>query len=77
MKSKLTQRDVDEHLQRLEKFKRLMPRYQNMKTFGAVAAIVVKDEVANYAYSKGLFVLAQSGDNIVILNNDQFQPKTW
>ncbi|MGI0482783.1 DUF3782 domain-containing protein, partial [Geminocystis sp. CENA526] len=31
VKSKLSQRDVDEHLQRLEKFKRLMPRYQNMR----------------------------------------------
>nr|NCQ85874.1 DUF3782 domain-containing protein [Microcystis aeruginosa W13-18]NCS78643.1 DUF3782 domain-containing protein [Microcystis aeruginosa K13-07] len=27
VKSKLTQRDVDEHLQRLAKFKRLMPRF--------------------------------------------------
>ncbi|MGL5034130.1 MAG: DUF3782 domain-containing protein, partial [Microcystaceae cyanobacterium] len=28
VKSKLTQRDVDEHLQRLAKFKRLMPRFR-------------------------------------------------
>ncbi len=77
VKSKLTQRDVDEHLQRLEKFKRLMPRYQNMKTFGAVAAIVVQDEVANYAYNHGLFVLTQSGENMTILNSLEFQPKVW
>ncbi len=77
VKSKLTQRDVDEHLQRLEKFKRLMPRYQNMKAFGAVAAIVVQDEVANYAYNQGLFVLTQSGENMTILNSSEFQPKVW
>ena len=77
VKSKLTQRDVDEHLERLEKFKRLMPRYQKMKAFGAVAAMVVTDEVANYAYSQGLFVLTQSGDNMVILNGMEFQPKVW
>ncbi len=77
VKSKLTQRDVDEHLQRLEKFKRLMPRYQNMKAFGAVAAIVVQDEVANYAYNQGLFVLTQSGENMTILNSLEFQPKVW
>ncbi|WP_017295628.1 DUF3782 domain-containing protein [Geminocystis herdmanii] len=77
VKSKLSQRDVDEHLERLEKFKRLMPRYQNMKALGAVAAMIVTDEVANYAYSQGLFVLAQSGESMVILNSLEFQPKSW
>jgi hypothetical protein len=77
VKSKLTQRDVDEHLQRLNKFKRLMPRYQNMKAFGAVAAMVVSEEVANYAYSKGLFVLTQSGDDMKIINNPEFKPQIW
>jgi hypothetical protein len=77
VKSKLTQRDVDEHLQRLEKFKRLMPRYEHMKALGAVAAMVVSDEVANYAYSQGLFVLTQSGENMTILNSTEFQPKVW
>jgi len=77
VKSKLTQRDVDEHLVRLSKFKKFMPRYQNMKAYGAVAAMVVSDEVANYAYSKGLFVLAQSGENMTITNSPQFKPQVW
>ncbi len=77
VKSKLTQRDVDEHLQRLEKFKQLIPRYKNMRALGAVAAMVVTDEVANYAYNQGLFVLTQSGENMIILNTTDFQPKTW
>jgi hypothetical protein len=54
-----------------------MPRYQNMKALGAVAAMVVTDEVANYAYSQGLFVLTQSGENMTILNSTEFQPKIW
>ncbi|NMF86827.1 DUF3782 domain-containing protein, partial [Nodosilinea sp. P-1105] len=70
VKSKLTQPDVDEHLERLSKFKRLMPRYGDVNAMGAVAAMVVPDEVARYAYRQGLFVLAQSGDGVVILNND-------
>ncbi len=77
VKSKLTQKDIDQHLERLEKFKRLMPRYQNMRALGAVAAIVVQDEVANYAYNQGLFVLTQSGDNMTILNSSEFQPREW
>lgn len=77
VKSKLTQPDVDEHLERLSKFKRLMPRYADVQAMGAVAGMVVPQEVARYAYRKGLFVMAQSGDSVVILNDNSFQPKTW
>lgn len=77
VKSKLTQTDVDEHLERLSKFKRLMPRYVDVCAMGAVAGMVVPQEVARYAYRKGLFVMAQSGDSVVILNDDSFQPQTW
>ncbi|MDH6059911.1 hypothetical protein NWP17_05580 [Chrysosporum bergii ANA360D] len=77
VKSKLTQPDVDKHLERLDKFKRLVPRYQDVRAMAAVAAMVVPDEVRDYAYSQGLFVLAQSGDNLVILNQPNFHPRTW
>jgi len=30
-----------------------------------------------YAYRQGLFVLAQSGETVVILNDAQFQPRAW
>jgi hypothetical protein len=33
--------------------------------------------VARYAYRNGLFVIAQSGQNLVILNDSKFQPKAW
>jgi len=77
VKSKLTQADVDEHLERLDKFKKLLPRYQNLKILGAVAAMVTPSEVARYAYRQGLFVITQSGDNLVILNDQKFKPKAW
>ena len=77
VKSKLTQADVDEHLERLDKFKKLVPRYHSLKILGAVAAMVTPSEVARYAYRQGLFVIAQSGDNLVILNDQKFQPKAW
>ena len=77
VKSKLTQRDVDEHLQRLAKFKRLMSRFRDVKALGAVAAMVVPDEVVSYAYRQGLFVLVQSGENVIILNDAEFTPQVW
>ncbi|MGF1567571.1 MAG: DUF3782 domain-containing protein [Nodosilinea sp.] len=77
VKSKLSQADVDEHLERLGKFKRLMPRYADVRALGAVAAMVVPPEVARYAYRRGLFVLAQTGDSVTILNDERFQPRAW
>ncbi|PZO44796.1 MAG: DUF3782 domain-containing protein [Shackletoniella antarctica] len=77
VKSKLTQADIDEHLERLSKFKRLMPRYSDVRAMGAVAGMVVPEEVARYAYRRGLFVLAQSGDSVVILNDSKFTPHNW
>ncbi|PZU99885.1 MAG: hypothetical protein DCE90_00930 [Pseudanabaena sp.] len=77
VKSKLSQLDVDEHLERLGKIKQFMPRYHDIKILGAVAAMVIPNDVARYAYRQGLFVIAQSGDDMVILNDLKFQPKNW
>ena len=77
VKSKLRQDDVDEHLERLGKFKRLLPRYQGFNILGAVAAMVIPSDVASYAYRRGLFVIAQSGEDLAILNDEKFKPKIW
>jgi hypothetical protein len=77
VKSKLSQADVDEHIERLSKIKRFMPRYENIKFFGAVAAMVIPIDVARYAYRQGIFVIGQSGDNMVLLNDLKFQPRGW
>lgn len=77
VKSKLSQADIDEHLERLEKFKRLMPRYGDIRAMGAIAGMVVPEDVARYGYRRGLFVLAQSGDSVIILNDDNFRPRQW
>jgi hypothetical protein len=76
-KSNLKIDDVNEHLERLGKLKRLLPRYANFKVTGAVAAMVIADNVARYAASKGLFVIGQSGDDMAIRNDDDFTPTIW
>lgn len=76
-KSALSIGDVDEHIHRIGKIKKVLPLYRDMKLMGAVAAMVIQSNVARYAYKKGLFVLAQSGDSMRILNDDKFQPETW
>ena len=76
-KSSLSTDDVDEHLVRLGKLRRLLPRYGEARVMGAVAAMVLPDDVARYAYRQGLFVLALSGDAVVIRNDASFVPANW
>jgi len=76
-KSKLTSAHVDEHLVRMEKFKRLLPLYKNHQALGAVAAMVMADSVKDYAHSQGLYVLCQNGDSVEVSRPTGFQPKYW
>ncbi|MFA7241877.1 MAG: hypothetical protein WC091_17325 [Sulfuricellaceae bacterium] len=76
-KSKLTREDVDKHLQRMEKLKRLLPTYRHHQAFGAVAALVVPNDVADYAQGKGFYVLAQNGETVEVRNDSQFSAKVW
>ncbi len=76
-KSKLCLQDVNDHLKRLEQFKKYFQVYANHRVMGAVAAMVIPEGIDKYAYRKGLFVLAQHGEFMQILNDDNFQPATW
>jgi hypothetical protein len=77
VKSNLSIDDVNEHLERMEKFKPLFPVYSDRKIYGAVTGMVIPDNVAKYAYKKGLFLIAQKGDTAIILNDQKFKPKAW
>lgn len=76
-KSSLGIDDVNEHLQRLEKLKRLLPSYASKRVMGAVTGMVIPDHVARYAYRQGLFVIAQTGDHLALRNDLNFQAKIW
>ena len=69
--------DVNEHLERLVKFRHYFAEFKDIKLHAAIAAMVMPEEVARYAYKKGLFVMAQNGDAILIKNDEQFTPKEW
>jgi hypothetical protein len=76
-KSRLSQDDVDEFIEKLSRFKIAFPHYQNYQSYGAVAAIEINEGVDRYAYKKGLFVIKPSGDTVAIINDANFQPRTW
>lgn len=68
---------MEQHLGRLAKFKRLIPCYADAQEIGVVAALVMHQDIARYAYRKGLSVLAQRGENMQILNNLRLRPRIW
>jgi hypothetical protein len=76
-KSNLSIDDINEHLERLEKLKRVLPAYINKNLMGAVTGMVIPENVAQYAYKKGLFVIGQTGEQLFIRNDDKFKAKVW
>jgi hypothetical protein len=77
VKSSLSVDDVKELIKDLRKFRDFFPEYSQKQLYGAVAGIEIEEGADKYAYRQGLFVLAQSGESVTILNGADFQPKTW
>ncbi len=69
--------DVNEHLARLDNIKRLLPRYKDNRVLGAVAGMVIPENVAQYAIRKGLYVIGQNGDHLELRNEQAFLPTAW
>lgn len=76
-KSTLGVDDINEHLARLGKLKQLLPTYANKRVLGAVTGMVIPDNVAQYAYRNGLYVIGQTGDHLQIRNDAEFCPRVW
>ncbi len=77
VKSSLTVAEVKKFVADLERFDTFFPEYAAMQLYGAVAGIGIESEADVYASRQGLFVLAESGDGVVILNDGNFVPKSW
>ncbi|MCP5195963.1 MAG: DUF3782 domain-containing protein [Gammaproteobacteria bacterium] len=77
VKSSLGVADVRDLVADLGRFRAFFPEYADKRLHGAVAGIVFEEQADTYAYRQGLFVLAQAGETMQILNDEQFQPKAW
>jgi hypothetical protein len=77
VKSSLGVEDVKELIEDLKEFQQFFPEYNQKQLYGAVAGIEIEEGADKYAYRQGLFVLAQSGESVAILNDAKFQPKVW
>lgn len=51
----LTREGVERHVERMNKFKRLLPKYADMRIQGAVAGMVVDEDAIEAAQAAGLW----------------------
>jgi hypothetical protein len=78
VKYKLHPDDVEDFIRRkLPVFKPLFPEYGDKKIIGGVAAMSVPIDSYELAEKNGLLVLTQSGENISVMNPDDFVLKHY
>jgi hypothetical protein len=72
-------RDVDEHLERMERIRKHPPmEVVGKKMLGAMAGGVVNVDVRHYAYESGFFVLELTGETVALIPPPTgFVPKQW
>jgi len=78
VKSTLGSEEVNAFLADLAEFTTFFPLYRGYQIYGAVAGLEIPAEVARYAYRRGLFVLAVTGEGFVTIQNDsKFRPRNF
>jgi len=77
VKTKLVSDHVNAHIERLEKMRKYADLHEDKRTFlGAVAGVVIPDEIKKLALNQGLFVIEPSGETFKI-TSPAGNPKEW
>ena len=79
-KTTLKMDHVNEHIKRIEKYRRFADAegYAKKRFVGAVAGTVIAENVINYAHEKGLYVIIQSARAVEIISQpDGFIAQEW
>jgi len=77
VKADLTISDINAHIQRMEKMRRYADLRGNNRVFlGAVAGVIVKDDVREYALDNGFYLVEPSGQTFNI-TPPHSKPKAW
>jgi hypothetical protein len=78
VKAKPLEKDVDEHIGRMEVLRRRADaRHDTRKFQGAIAGAIMSEAVRNYAHKTGFYVIEQTGDTVKIANPEGFTPGEW
>jgi hypothetical protein len=77
IKTQLTVERINKHIERLEKMRKHSDLHGDKRAFlGAVAGVVVADEVRDYALNQGLYLIEPAGEDLTITPPNG-NPKEW
>jgi len=77
VKTKLTTEYIKDHIERLEKMRKYADLHNDKRVFlGAVAGVVIPENIKENALKQGFFVLEPSGDTFNI-TSPYGKPKEW
>ncbi len=77
VKTTPTTENVKEHIKRLQKMRKFADLHGDKRTFmGAVAGVVITDNVKKYILKQGFFVIEPSGEGFNI-TSPKGQPREW
>jgi hypothetical protein len=79
VKTKPTTEDVNDHVQRMEKARRYADLHGDPRKYrGAVAGMVVNEDVRDYILGKGFYAIEPSGDTFNIIEpTGKYRPREW
>jgi hypothetical protein len=78
VKAKPLQKDVNEHINRIEILRRRADARRDTRKFqGAIAGAIMSADVRNYAHKAGFYVIEQTGDTVKISIPEGFVPREW
>jgi hypothetical protein len=77
VKLRLQQEHVKDFLEKLPKVFEFYPLLKRPILYGGVAAMTIDKDVERFAYKQGLFILTQTGDNVRIVNDRAFRPRSF
>jgi len=77
IKTNLTEKNVTDHIERLEKMRKYADLHEDKRSFlGAVAGVVIPDNIRELALNNGFFVIEPSGETFNI-TPPYGKPKEW
>jgi hypothetical protein len=79
VKSKPTIGDIGEHIKRMEKVKAHANLHNDNRIYlGAIAGMVIKENVKTFAFKSGFYVIEPSGEEFVItVPEGEYSPREW
>jgi len=78
-KTKPTIEDINDHVKRIEKMRKYADLWGDKRKFmGAIAGVVMDDDIKEYAFQTGLYVVVPSGETFNIFTPEgKYAPREW